>query len=217
MKELTTYARVVGYLNKIFKAVNEEYFDNELPMPTITVQSSARSYGHVTTSKVWKTEDGRESYELNVSADHLVRPIESVVSTVAHEASHIYNMEHGIHDVSANGYHTRAFKKTAEEKAHLIITKDTRYGYTLTEPSEDTLNFIIANGFEDIKIGRESDIQWTFGGTSGNTGTDGTKIKPPRKPSSTRKYICSCGTSIRATKDVRIICADCMKLMVKVD
>ena len=127
-------------------------------------------------------------------------------------------MEHGIHDVSKNGYHTRSFKKTAEELGHLIITKDPHYGYTLTEPSEDTLQFCIDRGYEDIKIGRQSDITWTFTGTNGNTGTDGTKVKPPKKPSSTRKYICKCcGTSIRATKDVRIICADCMELMVKVE
>lgn len=35
-----------------------------------------------------------------------------------------------------------------------------------------------------------------------------------KKPSSTRKYFCpSCGMSIRATRDVRIKCADCDTLM----
>ena len=30
MKQLTNYQRVSNYLVKVFKAVNEEYFDNEL-------------------------------------------------------------------------------------------------------------------------------------------------------------------------------------------
>ena len=39
-----------------------------------------------------------------------------------------------------------------------------------------------------------------------------------KKKSSTRKYICQhCGISVRATKDVDIICGDCMDVMVKVD
>ena len=38
--------------------------------------------------------------------------------------------------------------------------------------------------------------------------------KPIKKPSSTRKYVCQCcGNSVRATKDVNIICADCNEQM----
>lgn len=36
MKQLTNYQRVSNYLVKVFKAVNEEYFENELEIPTIT-------------------------------------------------------------------------------------------------------------------------------------------------------------------------------------
>ena len=38
MKELTSYNRVTQYLNKVFKLINSEYFDNELEMPTITIR-----------------------------------------------------------------------------------------------------------------------------------------------------------------------------------
>lgn len=51
MKQLTNYQRVCGYLVKMFKAINEDYFMQELELPTITIQSSARSYGHVSTQK----------------------------------------------------------------------------------------------------------------------------------------------------------------------
>ena len=48
MKEITSYNRAVQYLNKIFKHINTEFFNDSLEMPTITVQSTAEAYGHVT-------------------------------------------------------------------------------------------------------------------------------------------------------------------------
>lgn len=48
----------------------------------------------------------------------------------------------------------------------------------------------------------------TGGYSAGTTPTDG------KRPSSTRKYICPCcHNSVRATKDVHIICADCAEMM----
>ena len=46
MKQLTSYNRVAGYLNKIFDLLNAEYFENELSRPTITIQSTPKAYGH---------------------------------------------------------------------------------------------------------------------------------------------------------------------------
>ena len=56
------------------------------------------------------------------------------------------------------------------------------------------------------------------GGENGNDGDtgNGTKGKKPKKKSSTRKYICPvCHNSVRATKDVNILCMDCDEQMVK--
>ena len=39
MKQLTSYNRVAGYLNKVFDILNEEFFECELSRPTITIQS----------------------------------------------------------------------------------------------------------------------------------------------------------------------------------
>ena len=42
--------------------------------------------------------------------------------------------------------------------------------------------------------------------------------KPPKAKSSTRRWVCpKCGTIIRSTKEVRVICADGMELFVKAD
>ncbi len=46
MKELTSYNRAAGYLNKIFDLLNDAYFESALSRPTITIQSTPRAYGH---------------------------------------------------------------------------------------------------------------------------------------------------------------------------
>ena len=128
MKEITSYNRAVQYMSKVFKMVNEEYFGNELEMPTITIQSTVGAYGHVTTSKVWKTDTGNASYELNIGADYLNRPIENIVATLIHEGCHLYAMQNGIKDTSNRGcYHNRRFKALAESRG-LIISQHPVYG-----------------------------------------------------------------------------------------
>ena len=55
MKELTSYNRVAGYLNKIFDLLNAEFFESTLSRPTITIQSRDRR-------KVW-VNDKKGQYE----------------------------------------------------------------------------------------------------------------------------------------------------------
>lgn len=209
MKQLTNYQRVSNYLVKIFKAINEEYFNNELEIPTITIQSTVGAYGHVSVQKVWHNND-TATHELNLSADYLNRPIENTVATLIHEASHLYALQNDIKDTSNRGvYHNKNFKKIAEEMGHLHIEKHDKYGWTITEPTEDTLDFIISYGFEDIQLVRGS--QFSFTGIGGSKAGNGGAVPPKtRKPSSTRKYICPCcGNSFRATKELNVMCMDC--------
>jgi len=212
MKKLDTYTRVVNKLNKMFGYANEYYFNNELPKPTITVQSTAMAYAHITTDTVWISEKGN-SYELNISADYISRPIENVVASLLHEMSHLYNMVNGIRDTSQY-YHNKRFKKTAEEIAHLHIEQDSKYGWTLTNPTESTLEFIITYGLEDILISRKSDLFIGFGATD-NNGAKPT-AKPKSKGSNSIKWICPCcGAIIRSTSEVNVICGDCNEKFVK--
>lgn len=210
MKKLTNYQRTAQYLNKIFKLINTEYFDNELEVPTITIQSTVGAYGHVSVQKVWHNDE-TATHELNLSADYLNRPIENVVATLIHEASHLYALQKSIKDTSNRGvYHNKNFKKIAEEKGHLQIERHETYGWTVTSPTEDTLDFCISNGLEDIEIVRQT--AFSFTGIGGAKAGDGnTPIAPrTRKPSSTRKYICPCcGNSFRATKQLNVMCMDC--------
>ena len=43
MKQLTSYNRVAGYLNKVFDLLNAEFFESQLSRPTITIQSTPKA------------------------------------------------------------------------------------------------------------------------------------------------------------------------------
>ena len=207
MKQLTSYNRVAGYLNKIFDLLNEEFFENELSRPTITIQSTPRAYGHFSLREdTWVSKLGG-THEINIGAGTLSRPIEEVVSTLLHEMVHYYNYERGVQDCSrGNTYHNRKFREEAERRGLLVEHSD-KYGWSHTSPSDLLLDFVLQNDLSDILINRNEFSGFQMGGTGTHSGTT---ITPTAKKSSSRKYICPCcGTSIRATKKVNIGCLDC--------
>ena len=204
MQEVLEYA---------YDVLNQSYFNGELPNLVITLQSSPRSNGHFTVGKVWRAEETHLN-EINISVEHLDRPIENICATLCHEMVHFYCQLHGIQDVSQNGrYHNKYFKQEAEKRG-LIISYAKYIGYSVTEPSTDFVEVIKSHGIEKpLDINRDGELSGTEGlpgvlgkGLGGFTGTQG-------KPKcSTRKYLCpECGNSFRATKDLRVMCLDCME------
>jgi len=159
----------------------------------------------------------------------LDRPIENIMATLCHEMVHYYCQLNGIADVSKGGrYHNKNFKRESEARG-LLIGYHKYIGYSVTEPTPEFIQVIKDNGIEKpIDINRDGEI-WlgglgtglggnggTEGGTGGLVGIDG---KPTKKKGSTRKYICSggCGCSFRATKDLNVMCMDCMAEYVKAE
>ena len=212
MKQLTTYNRAAGYLNRIFDLLNEAYFENTLSRPTITIQSTPKAYGHFSLrSDTWVSKNG-ESHEINIGAGTLARPIENVVATLLHEMVHYYNHVNGIQDTSrGNTYHNKRFRESAEARG-LIVEHHPTYGWSITSPADSLLDFVLFNGLTDILLNRNElyGVRVPVGGTNSGTG-----ITTTTKPSSTRKYVCTCcGMSVRATRTVNIGCLDCDEQMV---
>ena len=207
MKETVKTSRTAGYLEKIFRALNADWFGGELEEPIITIQSTPRAYGHVTVGKVWYRKD-EQRHELNMGAETVNRPIEEVCATMMHEMVHLYNITHGVQDCSRGGtYHNKKFKAEAERRG-LHIEHHERYGWTITTPSEELIDYIISKGWEEIRMNRG--LGWVPPPSGGAKAGGSTGSTPPKKPSSTRKYHCPCcGNSVRATKVVRIMCMDC--------
>ncbi len=203
MKETVKISRACGYLEKIYRQLNADMFNGELCQPVITIQSTPRAYGHVTINKIWQVKDNNQ-YELNIGAGTLNRHIEDIVATMLHEMVHIYHLMNDIQDTSRGGtYHNKRFKEKAESLG-LVVEHDSRIGYSITRPSDELVEYIISQNWEDLLMNRNERLKV---GKGTGKGTD-------KKPSSTRKYVCPCcNISVRATKEVRISCYDCSELM----
>lgn len=213
MKQMTSYNRVAGYLNKIFDLLNEEFFESALSRPTITIQSTPKVYGHFSLREdTWVSKLGG-THEINIGAGTLARPIEEVAATLLHEMVHYWNYEHGVQDCSrGNTYHNRKFRDAAEARG-LHVEHSDKYGWSHTSPADALLEFVIANDLTDILINRNEYSGFQMGGTGTHNGTP---IPTTPKKSSSRKYICPyCGMSVRATKIVNIGCLDCGVRMVE--
>lgn len=212
MKETTKTSRTAGYLEKIFRALNTDSFNGEVEEPIITIQSTPGAYGHVTVAKTWKRKDDWR-HELNIAADWLERPIENVVATMIHEMVHLYNIQQGIQDCSRGGtYHNRKFKEEAEK--HMIrVEKHDKYGWTLTSPTDELLEYIMEKGWEDIDMGRGCLFGLLGGKDTGKPGKGaqgGADGQEQPKKGSSRRYKCPCcGAIVRTTKDLHIICGSC--------
>ena len=208
MKQLTSYNRVAGYLNKVFDLLNTEFFESELSRPTITIQSTPKAYGHFSLREdTWVSTLGG-THEINIGAGTLSRPIEEVAATLLHEMVHYWNYIHGIQDCSrGNTYHNRKFKAAAE--AHgLIVDHHEKYGWTITKPSDELLEVILKYDLTDILLNRNEFSGFQITGTGTHSGADFGTVAPHK--SSTRKYVCPCcGMIVRATRNVNVACLDC--------
>lgn len=215
MKQTTKMSRAVSQLEHIYNALNTDFFQDELPIPIITVQSKPGTYGHCTTSKVWQRKDGG-AYELNIAAEVLNYPIEETLDTMLHEMVHLYCRENGIKEVSRGGkYHNKKFKAEAERRG-LVCVPCGQYGWNTT-PSDNLVEYALSKGWNEIKIGRGSLPPIIRTGASGTAQTGAETSGGGKRPSSTRKLQCpKCGCSVRATKTVRIMCMDCMEQMIEV-
>ena len=219
---LKNYQEMLEYA---FDVLNRVYFNGELPPIVICIMSSKRTYGHYTVNKEWRLEEER-LHEINISAEHLDRPIENVMATLMHECCHYYCALNGIKDTSQNGrYHNKNFKREAEARG-LLISQAPYIGWSVTEPSPEFIEVIRSNGIEkplDINLdGYYS--SWGAGGENGLNGGNGINglggddgNKKPK--SSTRKYACPCcGNSFRATKkDINVLCLNCWEQFIKVE
>lgn len=198
---------VISELHRAFKLFNENFFEGKLPEPAILIQSRGNkklTLGWCTVKKVWKNEATKdEKYEINLVAEGLNRGIYPVMTTLLHEMVHLHNLVNNIKDTSRGGtYHNMKFKKTAE--AHgLISSHADKIGWSPCKLQGLTMDLIDMAEFDEavFSFGR---LDLDFEGAG----------KPrKKKKTSSRKYYCpECGTSIRASKDVNVLCGDCTKV-----
>lgn len=195
---------IMEELHRAFKMFNENLFNNELPEPAILIQSRGNkklTLGWCTVEKVWKNEATHEErYEINLVAEALNRGIYPVMATLLHEMVHLYNLVCGVKDTSRGfTYHNMKFKKVAE--AHgLIVDHADKIGWSVTKLQGFTMDLIDSYHFDEkvFSMGRR-DLEM-----------EGAGDRRKKKKTSSRKYICPCcGSSLRTSKDMNVLCGDC--------
>lgn len=217
MKQIDKMSRLTGELEKAFRLLNKDFFNDTLPTPVITVIPSSRSYAHYTTWNAWQTKTG-EKREINIASGTLDRPLENIIASLVHEMVHMYNdCVLNIQDTSRGGtYHNKKFKTEAEARG-LTITRSDRYGYSHTQPNEKLIDWLLEHEeLREIEMCRTTPALTAIGiGTHSNNGGELTPVgKNPN--SHHRKYVCPCcGTVIRSTKKIRVMCMDCMEVFVE--
>ena len=198
------YIDSIRYISKLYDFLNEKLFENALKKPVITIQqdSKNKAYGWFSVKKVWKESENDEGYnEINITAQFLNRPIKQIAGILLHELCHQWAQANNLQDCSRSGtYHNKIFKRIAESHGLKVeCVKTLGYAHTkLNETSETLIDQYISENSPTI-IYRLPVFK-------------GQNVKSV----STRKYVCqSCGNSVRATKRVNIICADCNCHMVE--
>lgn len=200
---MTSLHEVLQQIESLFSKFNHTFYNDELQKPVITISpdSTGKALGWCTMWRAWKTSEMKENegfYEINICAEYLNRSLEEISATLLHEMVHLYCLQHDIKDTSRGTmYHNKKFKQVAEEHG-LIIEKHEKYGWTKT-----SLNDIAKEMLSNME-----NIEFVI------FRTKITKPEKASKKSSSRKYVCpTCGVSVRATKEVRIMCQDCDEIM----
>lgn len=196
------YIDTVKYLAKLYDYCNDNLFKGELQKPVITVQRDERNKtnGWFSLQKVWKENDKDDGeYELNITAQQLNRSVNDIAATMIHEMVHHYAKVNNMQDCSRSGtYHNKLFKRLAEMHG-LNVEYMPTIGWshtTLTASTAKLIEVFVKDNPETL-IYRSP----VFKGQS-------------VKSTSTRKYECPCcHNSVRATKQLNIVCGDCNQVM----
>ena len=215
MKQVTSMSRLTNQLEKMFRLLNQDFFNNELETPIITVVPSSRPYAHYTPWSAWQSKDTYRR-EINIASGTLDRPLEAVTASLLHEMVHMYNdLVLNIQDCSRGGtYHSKIFKEQAE--AHgLLCFRTEKYGWSRTAPSDMLLEWLLLHDeLREIEMCRVNPGYTAVGiGTHASNSVPGFVATATTRQHNFR-YQCPCCQAIaRSGKPIRLICGDCLQPM----
>ena len=219
-------------LEELYRRTNDLFASKakRITLPVfVTIQSRGkrRAYGWCYIVPNWVDgEDKGIAYEINIAAETLGKPLEETYTTLVHEMVHLYNCQEGIKDTAARSdRHNKKFGATCD-LIGLANRADASLGWTTHckwEESGAELHEILENYKQEgrpelLQVKRKDDkgtVWKPTGGEGGDNGEGGESTSTTKKRKSNQiKYVCPCcGTSVRATKKVNIMCADCKEIM----
>lgn len=209
---MATINEMSEHLQNLFRVFNDRFFNGSLIEPIIIIQTNAkatRAKGWCTVHEVWhETSSSKSMYEISISAEYLYLGILDISSTLIHEMVHLYHLQNNVKDVSrGNTYHNTKFKERAEQ-CGLNIAYDDRIGWSVSTLKPETKDYV-------SKLLAGKDFNYIKGLKIGIDDSSGVISpidipKQQKKKTHIRKYVCpACGISVRASKEVNLICGDC--------
>jgi hypothetical protein len=202
-------APAIAELHVVFEHINRKFFVGKLPAPIITIQSQGRKQGVLgwcTTWAAWqkaKKEAAEENttlegrYEINLSAEHLHRPVLEILETLVHEVVHYANAHKGIKDCSGTQYHNKHFRALGEQLG-LEVSQTAKQGWALTKLTPE-----LAEWLESLQVNAEA-FEFARRGMPSK----------PKAPTKMKLWQCDC-TKIRAAVELDATCNKCGKPFAK--
>jgi hypothetical protein len=193
---------IVAKLEDLFEKFNAHFYESKLETPIITVSpdDTKGALGWFTSWRSWHRLGSEDEgyYEINICAESLARPFPDICETLLHEMVHLHCKTSEIKDTSRGGsYHNKKYKEEAELHG-LIVEQSQSSGWNMTKLNPEADALIRSLDQHTFDLYRKKLV----------------KLKTSGSKSSSRKYVCpDCGMSIRATKEVRVMCADCDTIM----
>lgn len=189
---MTVNSSVNKQFEKIFDVFNKEFFNAELEIPLFRLENRCSKDGAFISNAIIN-QGTTYSHEIIIPIDILNEKIDVVAACILHNMIHYYAY---INDfkVSSRGerndcYHSKKFKSIAEDCGLTLKYNDKSGWVTYTN----------RNFAESCKI-------YGFKKTWKNRYT----VDKNLKTNNSKKYICPCcGTIIRATRFVNVVCGDC--------
>lgn len=170
----------------------------------IQTQGKRACYGSYTPN-VWTDKDGKKSCEIQISAEHLARPVIQITATIAHELQHKMNNLKGINDTSNNGtYHNSKWLDSVKDML-IMAEKTKKNGHGITTGFTPL--------FEALVIGelRPDDNAFTLVREIVEA------KKKTKAPTKMIKWACECGVNVRCAVELNAICQECDSQFVKDD
>jgi len=238
-----TLAPIVEALHEVYNSLSAETLKNcgqALPPAVFVVQRSSTAWGHITVRPAWQTDytDIDEDYayapfavsmglgnssksayfhEIMVSGECLAKGGRAVFGTVAHEATHAFNIVAGVRDVDTNGRHNTKFRDSAGALFGLTIEEYSKghwAGWTKTTVGKPCANRWAREIAKlDEAIITASGQEKRAGGLGIGGGIfGGDDSRPTGRDKNGLKAVCRCGSIIRTSRralDKGITCGGC--------
>ncbi len=206
-------------LHKAFELINKKFFESQIPLPAITIQSHGNrklAMGWCTTKEVWGDKEGNHKmYEINLSAEFIDLSFIETMDTLMHEMVHLYNIVTNVQDVSRNGtYHNKRFLERALKSGfiHPNVKPDPKYGYSYVKLSPVTVTLLNEMDINQsiFSIGRRE------AGYFESLNDEGDSTEVAKNPTGYRWFCPKCNMILRSTKPkLHIICGDCEEQLIQ--